>query len=85
MATIELDSQVIAAAQAEADRRGVDVSVVVAEAVRRFVAGSDLARLLDEFDTKDRARPDLPSEDEAIAIAVEELRAMRADRPAGRA
>ena len=49
MSSVELDENLLAAAQREADRRGVDVSVVVNEAVQRFVVGADLRQLLDEF------------------------------------
>jgi hypothetical protein len=80
MAITDLEAQVIAAAQGEADRRGVDVSVVVAEAIQRFATRADLGRRLAEFDAQDRTRPDRLSEDEAMAIANEELAAMRAER-----
>ncbi|MGD9793554.1 MAG: hypothetical protein AB7V43_08725 [Acidimicrobiia bacterium] len=83
MATIELDPQVVAAAQSEADRRGVDVRVVITEAIQRFVTGADLTRLLAEFDTEDQSRPDPLSDADALSIAAEELATVRAARTAG--
>ena len=77
MLTVELDANVMAAAQRVADKRGVDVAVVVNEAVKRFVAGSDLKGLLREWREKDAARGVVIDEEAAMRIANEELAAFR--------
>ena len=59
MSSVELDENLLAAAQREADRRGVDVRVVVNEAVQRFVVGADLRQLLDDFRRDEPGPPKL--------------------------
>jgi hypothetical protein len=92
MTTVQISDEVFAAARREAERRGVDVNAVVTEAVRRFVIGRDMRRLLDECRRQDAQRPDALTEDEAAAIAAEETRRRavlrrsgphHADEPAG--
>ena len=80
MSTVELDERVMEAARREADRRGVDVSVVVTTAVQRFVAGADLQELLTEFRRRDEATDDALDEDAALRLADEELAAVRRER-----
>lgn len=80
MTTVQIGDEVLAAARREADRRGVAVDVIVAEAVQRFVIGADVSRLLDEFRREDAAGPDALSERDAKFIAAEELAAFRSDR-----
>jgi hypothetical protein len=79
MTTVQISDELLAAARREAERRGVAVDAVVAEAVQRFVVGADLSRLLDEFGRQDAAAPDALSEREAELIAAEELAAFRSD------
>ncbi len=80
MSSVELDENLLAAAQREADRRGVDVSVVVGEAVQRFVVGADLRQLLDEFRRDDAGSSDALDEATALALANDELAAVREGR-----
>lgn len=80
MTTVQISDELHAAARREAERRGVDVDVIVAEAVQRFVVGADLHNLLAEFDREDTANPDALSEEEAARIAAEQLAAVRAAR-----
>ena len=80
MSAVELDANVMAAAQREADKRGVDVAVVVNEAVQRFVAGSDLRELFREWREQDAARGEVIDDETAMRIANEEIAAMRRDR-----
>lgn len=49
MSTVELTDETLVAAQQEAAGRGVAVSEVVDEAVRQFVGGANLQRLIEEF------------------------------------
>jgi ribosomal protein L12E/L44/L45/RPP1/RPP2 len=72
--------EALAAARREAQRRGIDVAEVVAEAVHRFVVGADLRELLEEFRRQDAADAGALSEDEATRIAAEELAALRSER-----
>lgn len=80
MTTVQISDELHATAQREADRRGVDVDVVVSEAVQRFVVGADLHKLLGELDRQDESNPHALSEDDAARIAAEELSAFRAAR-----
>jgi hypothetical protein len=80
MTTVQISDELLGAARREAERRGVAVDVVVAEAVQRFVVGADLSRLLDEFGRQDAAASDALSERDAELIAAEELAAFRSDR-----
>jgi hypothetical protein len=77
MSAIELSDDALEAARWEAERRGVDVTEVVAEAVQRFVVGADLQELLAELRQRDADDPGALSEDEASGIAREELAAIR--------
>ena len=75
---MQISDELHAAAQREAQRRGVSVDVIVAEAIQRFVVGADLHELLAEFDREVTTNPDALSESEAALIAAEELAAVRA-------
>lgn len=77
MTTVQISDELHAAARREADRRGVEVDVIVAEAVQRFVVGTDLHELLAEFSRQDSADSDALAEDDAARIAAEELTAFR--------
>jgi hypothetical protein len=80
MTAVQISDELLEAARREAERRGVAVDVIVAEAVQRFVVGSDVSRLLDEFRRQDAEAPDALSESEAELIAAEELAAFRSAR-----
>jgi hypothetical protein len=77
MSTVELSDDALEAARREADRRGVGVTDVVAEAVQRFVVGSDMQKLLAEFRRQDAESADALSEEEASRVAAEELASIR--------
>jgi hypothetical protein len=79
VSAIEITEQTLVVARREAARRGVDVGEVVDEAVRRFVGGSELHRLLDELRREDADGSGL-SEADAQRIAGEELTALRNER-----
>jgi hypothetical protein len=80
VSTIELSDDALDAARREAERRGVDVTEVVAEAIQRFVVGSDLQELLAEFRQQDGESPDALTEEAAFRVAAEELAAVRQRR-----
>jgi hypothetical protein len=80
MSTVELSEEALEAARREAERRGVDVSEVISEAVQRFVVGADHGALLEEFREQDAADPNALSEADAMRIANEELTAFRRER-----
>jgi predicted transcriptional regulator len=74
--TVELDEEVVLAAQAEAARQGRSEAAVVEEALREHLARQ--GSVTDEVwaRTQDQAL----GEDEALAIAYDELKAMRRER-----
>jgi 5'-deoxynucleotidase YfbR-like HD superfamily hydrolase len=80
MSTVQLTDEAVAAARREADRRGVDVSEIVAEAVQRFVVGVEFRELLDEFRGQDATDSDALTEADAIRVAAEQLAALREER-----
>jgi len=80
MTTVQISDELHAAVRREAKRRGVQVDVIVAEAVQRFVVGSNLHELLAEFDRRDATDPGALSEGEAARVASEELAAFRRAR-----
>src|SRR3546814_1402751 len=47
MSTVDVSAEALDAARREAERRGVDVSVVISEAIQRFVVAADLGELLE--------------------------------------
>lgn len=69
MSTVELTDETLVAAQQEAARRGVAVSEVVDEAVRRFVGGANMQRLIEEFRSQEAAGQPALSEEDAQRIA----------------
>ncbi len=77
MTTGELREDDLDAARREAARRGVDISEIVGEAVRRFVVGAELHELLDEFRREDAGNSEALNEQEALRIAAEALAALR--------
>lgn len=74
--TLDLDDDVVADLRAEADRTGRSLDQV---ALRRLRRGA--TSILDEL----RARPEgTLAYEEGMALAVDEIRAMREERSAGR-
>ena len=73
-ATVRLDDEVLDAIRREAARSGRSEDEVVEDAVRRYLGPSVLDRL------SERNRLD---EDEAMAIALEEVSAYRQERRGG--
>jgi len=78
--TVELDANVMAAAPRVATKRGVAVAVVVNDAVKGFVAGSDLRELLRGWRDQDAARRAVIDDESAMQIANEEIAAFRRAR-----
>ena len=78
---MRIDRTLWDAAQAEATRRGfADPSEIVEEALRRYVAGEDLGRLMEEFRRREAGDSHALTDAEAARIAAEELAAVRSDR-----
>ena len=80
---IDFERDVLEAARAEAARRGVAVSDVVEDAVRRYVAGAALVDLLERFSVEDTGKPEPLTDEGAYTIAAEEVDAYRSSRRAG--
>ncbi|HEY9558024.1 MAG TPA: hypothetical protein VIR58_14900 [Acidimicrobiales bacterium] len=80
MSTVDVSAEALDAARREAERRGVDVSVVISEAIQRFVVAADLGELLDDLREQDAGVAEPLSEADALQIANEELAAFRHDR-----
>lgn len=81
--TLRIDEALWDDAAAEAARRGLaDPSEVVEEALRRYVAGEDLGRLMKEFRDRDSGDPHALDDDQAAEIAAAELTALRSERSA---
>src|SRR3546814_2905340 len=74
MSTVDVSAEALDAARREAERRGVDVSVVISEAIQRFVVAADLGELLDDLREQDAGVAEPLSEADALQIANEELR-----------
>lgn len=72
---IELDDELLARVDEWAARLGKPRGEVIAEAIRREVEGGHLTQILHST----RTEP-LPSEDEAMDLAIAELEAARAER-----
>jgi hypothetical protein len=77
--TLELDSKLISAARAAAERLGESFDVVYESALRQVLV-RDFDALGDETARYQAERGISLSDDEAMALANEELRAMRAER-----
>lgn len=74
--TVELEEDVIMAARAEASRKGQSEAAVIEQALREHLsAGSSVAERVWA-----RNQADALSEDEALALAYDELDAMRRER-----
>jgi hypothetical protein len=80
---IDFERDVLEAARAEASRRGVAVSEVVEDAVRRYVASAALVDLLERFSVEDSGKPGPLTDDEAYTVAAEEVDTYRSSRRAG--
>ncbi len=76
-ATVELDEALLEAAQMEAHRSGRTESAVIEDALRQHFE-SCRPSVLDRIWARNAS--DALSENEAMALAVEELRAMREER-----
>lgn len=76
---VELESELVDATRAVARRVGVAEGELYERALRDVLA-SDFTALMDEIAADQAARGVVLSDEEASALAVEELRASRADR-----
>jgi hypothetical protein len=76
---LELEAELVDATRAVAARSGVAEDELVERALREVLAG-DFAALMEEIAADQAARGVRLSDDEAMAIAVEEVRASRAER-----
>jgi metal-responsive CopG/Arc/MetJ family transcriptional regulator len=77
MLQIGLDEELLARIEQRAARLGKPRSEVIAEALQRELAGGRLREILDSAGGLDRL-----SEDEAMRLAISELKAVRAQRNA---
>ena len=75
---VQVEEAVCDAARAEAIRRGTVLDDMVEDALRRYLAAQDLGRLTAALRRRAESDPDRLSDDEAAAIASEELTAWRA-------
>jgi hypothetical protein len=74
--TVELDEELVLAARAEASRQGRSEAAVVEQALREHLARQE--SVTDRV--WDRNRDQVLSEDEALALAYDELKATRRER-----
>ncbi len=74
--TIDVDDRLRQAVERAAREEGVDEARLVEDALRRYFGLRGLA-LLDDVAARQEGEP---SDDEAMALAVDELRAARAER-----
>jgi hypothetical protein len=74
--TVELDEDVLLAAQAETTRKGQSEAALVEQALREHL--SLRTSVTDQVWARNEA--DALSEDEALALAYDELKAMRRER-----
>lgn len=77
--TVEVDEKLLAAARAVAERTGVPADELYERALRDVLA-RDFADLLKDIAADQAASGVALSEDEGLAMAYEELRAVRAER-----
>jgi hypothetical protein len=77
--TVELDGNLVDATREVAQRVGVPEGELYERALREVLA-RDFATLMDGIAADQAARGVALSEDEALALATEELRALRAER-----
>lgn len=85
--TIELTEELDAELRRLASERGAEVGIVVVAVLnealrRRALARGDLGELLRELAARQQQSPDCTSEDEAMALALSEQRAVRDERSA---
>lgn len=78
--TVEVDEKLLAAARAVAERAGVPVDDLCERALRGVLA-SDFAELLQDVAADQAKSGTTLTEEEGLAAAYEELRAVRAERP----
>jgi len=77
--TVEVDEKLLAAARAVADRAGVPADELYERALRDVLA-RDFAELLGDIAADQAERGVTLSDEEGLALAYEELRAVRAER-----
>jgi PAS domain S-box-containing protein len=77
--TVELDGKLVEAARAAAERLGQSPEAVIEQALRDVIA-RDFSAVMDEIAQYQRERGIFLTDDEAMALANEELKAMRAER-----
>lgn len=78
--TVEVDEKVLAVARALAERVGVPLDELYERALRDVMA-RDFAELLQDIAADQAKRDATLTEEEGLAVAYEELRAVRAKRP----
>jgi hypothetical protein len=76
---LELDSDLVTAARAAAQRAGVPQDAVYERALRQVLV-RDFAALMDDIARDQDSRGVALDDDEAMRTAVEEVRAVRAER-----
>jgi hypothetical protein len=76
--TVNLDAQLLEAVQHAAADDGVSQEQVLEEAIRRYFGLRGLA-LLDDMAEHQRSGGNRPDDDEALALALRELRTVRAE------
>lgn len=77
--TVEVDEKLLAATRAVADRIGVPADELYERALRDVLA-RDFAELLEDIASGQAERGVSVNEEEGLALAYEELRAVRAER-----
>lgn len=77
--TVEVDEKLLAAARAVAERAGVPADELYERALRDVLA-RDFAELLEGIAADQAERGVALSDEEGLALAYEELRAVRAER-----
>lgn len=77
--TVELESELLAAARAAAHRLGVPEDELLEQGLRQIIA-PDFNRAMDEVTARQATRGISLSDDEAMALANAELAVHRADR-----
>jgi len=80
-ATLEVDEELLAALQRAAADDGVAPGELLDEALRRYFGLRGLA-VFDDLAARGSARAESLTEDDAMTLAVDEIRAARAERRA---
>jgi len=77
--TVEVDEKLLAAAHAVAERAGVSADELYERALREVLA-RDFAELLKDIAVDQAERDVTVTEEDGLALAYDELRAMRSER-----